>query len=80
MGDIGGESVAEVLGRHIGEGVNFDHGGEGGADRKAKAVDQPLYHQDTKIHNGLLNGGQGGVVDDKAQQPPAEMKMLPLWT
>lgn len=63
LGDEGGKTVAEVLNRHVGKGINFNCGGKGGHDRDAEAVDQSLNHKDAKIHYGLLDAGQKGILE-----------------
>ena len=72
LGDKGGKGVAEVLHRHIGEGVNLHRRREGGHDRGAKAVDQSLYHQDPEVHHRLLNAGQDGKRGDLPDTAPAD--------
>lgn len=63
LGDEGGKTVAEVLNRHVGKGINFNCGGKGGHDCDAEAVDQSLNHKDAKIHYGLLDAGQKGILE-----------------
>lgn len=62
LGDKGGKTVAEVLDRHVGKGIDFNCGGKGGHDRDAEAVDQSLDHKDAKIHYRLLDAGQEGIL------------------
>lgn len=62
LGDKGGKTVAEVLNRHVGKGIDFNCGGKGGHDRDAEAVDQSLDHKDAKIHYRLLDAGQEGIL------------------
>ena len=42
LGHEGGEGVAEVLNRHVGDGVDLHRHGEGGHDRGTEAVHQAL--------------------------------------
>ena len=48
------DELAEILRGHICKGVNFNNCRKGCTRGKAKAVDQPLYHQNPKIHDRLL--------------------------
>ena len=64
LGHIGGERVAEILHRHIGKGINFDRRCKGRHDDRAKTVDQALHHQDAKVHDGLLDAGHNGQIQD----------------
>ena len=58
LGNKDGKSIAEILYREIGKGINFYSCREGRHDRGAEAVDQTLDSQNTQIHNGLLQTGQ----------------------
>ena len=74
LGHIGGERVAEILHRHIGKGINFDRRCKGRHDDRAKTVDKALHHQDAKVHDGLLDAGHNGQIQDGSQivlVPPA---------
>ena len=67
LGYIGGERVAEILHRHIGKGINFDRRCKGRHDDRAKTVDKALHHQDAKVHDGLLDAGHNGQIQDGSQ-------------
>ena len=58
LGYEGGEGIAEVLHRHIGEGIDLHRCGEGGHDHRAKAVHQPLDHKNAEVHHRLLQTGE----------------------
>ena len=60
LGYKGRKGVSKILNRHIGEGVDFYCCGKGGHDGGAKLIDQPLHHQNAKIHNRLLRAGKKG--------------------
>ena len=64
LGDEGGNGVAKVLHRQIGEGVDLHRRGKGGHHRGAKAVHQPLHHEDAQIHDRLLDTGQRRKTGD----------------
>ena len=51
--------VPEILHRQIGKGIDLHCRGKSSHDRRAKAVHQPLYRQDSQIHDGLLQTGKG---------------------
>ena len=80
LGDEQGIGVAKFLSRHIGDGVNFHSGGKGCHDGGAKAVDQPLNHQDAEVHDGLLNAGCH-IIDDDFPKPvriPSHTRLVPM--
>ena len=71
---IGGKGIAEVLHRHVGKGVDLDCRRKSRHDHGAEAVDQPLYHEDAEIHDGLLHAGHHRKVQDGGKVlfvPPA---------
>ncbi len=70
--DEGGESVAEILHRHVGEGVNFHRGGKSRHHHGAEAVDQPLDHEDAQVHDRLLDAGQDGEAGDFPDAAPGD--------
>ena len=74
LGHIGGKGIAEVLHRHVGKGVDLDSRCKSRHDHGAEAVDQPLYHEDAEIHDGLLHAGHHRKVQDGGKVlfvPPA---------
>ena len=77
MGDEGGEGIAEVLYRHIGEGIYLHPGGKSGHDGGAEAVHQPLDHQDAKVHHRLLDTGEDGEAGDLLHRGPFQGKPPP---
>ena len=70
--DKRGERIAEILGRHIRECVDFHHSRKRGACGKAEAVDQPLDHQDAEVHDRLLDTREDRAFHDADHQPPVE--------
>lgn len=52
------EGVPEILYRHIGERINLYGCCKSGHDGCAEAVDKALNHEDTEIHDRLLDAGQ----------------------
>ena len=54
LGNEGGEGIAEILHRHIGEGVDLDRRRKRRHDFGPEAVDPALDHQNAEVHNGLL--------------------------
>ena len=64
LGHIGGEGIAEILHRHIGEGVDLHRRCEGRHDDRAEAVHEALHHQNAEVHDGLLDAGHDREVQD----------------
>ena len=62
LGDKQGKGIAKFLHRHVCQRIDFDRGGKSCHDRSTEAVYQSLDHQDTKVHNGLLQTGEKGVA------------------
>ena len=56
--------IAKILNRKLSKGVNFYSGGKSGHNGSAKAVNQALNHQNSKIHDGLLQASQGRKACD----------------
>ena len=81
--DKGGKSIAEVLYRHIGKGVDFHSGGKGGHHNGAEAVDKSLYHKNAEVHDRLLHAGQRGEGNDFTDAFPPQTASFPdrahLW-
>ena len=77
LGDEGGEGVAEVLDRQIGEGVDLHPGGEGRHHRVPEAVDQTLDHEDAQVHHRLLDAGEEGEAADLPDPGPADRAVPP---
>ena len=80
-GDEGGNGVAKVLHRQIGKGVDLYRRGKGGHHRGAKAVHQPLHHEDAQIHDRLLDTGQRRKAGDllHAREPHAHALRAQVW-
>lgn len=74
------KAVAEVLHRHVGEGVDLDCGSKGCHDDSAEAVDQSLDHQDTEVHNRLLQAGQQRKVENPAERFAAASAVVFFWS
>ena len=64
LGDEGRIGVSKVLNRKICEGVDLYCRRESRHGGGAKAVYKPLHHEDSEIHNRLLQAGQGGKARD----------------
>ena len=77
LGDKGGKGVAEVLDRHIGEGVDLHRGGKGRHDRRAEGVDPALDHQNAEIHHRLLDRRQGREPQNLRHIAPVVAQILP---
>ena len=67
LGHIGGKRIAEVLHRHVGKGIDLDRRRKRRHDHGAKAVHKTLHHQDAKVHDGLLDTGHDGQIEDDIQ-------------
>ncbi len=59
-----GKGVAELLSRHVGEGIDLHSRRKRRHNRRSEAVDQPLDHQDPEIHHRLLDTGCRGKPQD----------------
>ena len=64
LGHVGGKGVAEILHRHVGEGIDLDRRRKGRHDDDAEAVHKALHHQDAEVHDGLLDAGHNGQIQD----------------
>ena len=58
LGDKRRKCIAKILNRHVGKRVNLHSHRERRHHGGTEAVDQSLYHQDSKIHDGLLDTRQ----------------------
>lgn len=56
--------ISKILYRKIGKGINFHGCCKGSHNGCSEAVDQSLHGQNTKIHNGLLQAGEGGEIEN----------------
>ena len=75
LGDEDGESISEILHRHISKRVNFDCRSKCSHHRRPKTVHQPLYHQYPQIHHRLLHTGQGRKAGNLFNTGPTDMEM-----
>lgn len=75
LGDKGGKGVRVFLCRHIGEGINFHGCGKGGHNGGSEAVYKSLHDKNPKIHYGLLQAGQDGIIRDFPQRGFFQLKM-----
>ena len=71
-------NVPEFLNRHIGERVDLDCCGECGHDSRTKTIYQPLHHQYSEIHHGLLDASQCGERSDFFQAGTVEAHIFPV--
>ena len=69
LGHVGGKGVAEILHRHVGEGIDLDRRRKGRHDDDAEAVHKALHHQDAEVHDGLLDAGHDREVQDGGEVP-----------
>ena len=64
LGNEGRIGISKVLNRQIREGVDLYCRRESRHGGGAKAVYKPLYHEDSEVHNRLLQAGQRGKACD----------------
>ena len=76
LGHKGGVGIAEVLHRQIGKAVDLHRRREGRHHRGAKAIHQPLHHENAKVHHRLLRTGEGGQIADLPQHGPVKVQLL----
>ena len=67
LGNKDGKCISEILYGKIGKCINLHRCGKCCHGGSAKAVDQTLYSQNTKIHNGLLQTGKSRETGDLAE-------------
>ena len=77
LGREDGIGIAELLGGHISQGINFHTGSKGRHDGGAEAVDQSLNHQDAEIHHRLLCPSGRRIGENLPHPAPADSHALP---
>ena len=80
LGDKSGKCVSEILSGQIGKRVDFHSCRKRCHNDRTKAVDQALHHQDTEVHDGLLDTGQQGKACDFFRDPCVPPHMPPADT
>jgi DNA-binding transcriptional LysR family regulator len=72
------KGIAEILHRKIGKGVDFHRRRKGRHNHCAKAVHQPLHHENAEIHHRLLEAGQGRQTANLPEHRLLQLHFSPL--